>query len=160
MEKTKSVFSNENEEKSSSIATKMAVYFDERITPSKLSKWVAIACDHCKNFPLDKTIRLDPDDFLHYIGWGVLPQLIDCATSGDRISVLKERLIWLFGCEGYSDSKTTLLEIGRAFSKAIVQYDDDEEDIFEFMKIYITFLRAVGMYREIEFSSKNVEAAA
>ena len=160
MEKTKSAFTHENEDKSNNIATKMAVYFEERITPSKLAEWVAVACDYCKKFPLDKTIRLDPDDFLHYIGWGVLPQLIDCETSDDRISTLKERLVWLFGCEGYNDSKTTLLEIGRAFSKAIVKYDDDEEDIFEFMKIYITFLRVVGMYGEIEFSSKNVEAAA
>jgi hypothetical protein len=153
-------FMNENEKTINEIVTKMAVYFEERITPSKLVKWVAIAGDYCKNFPSNKTVRLDPVDFLHYIGWGVLPQLIDCETSDDRILTLKERLVWLFGCEGYSDSKTALLEIGRAFSKAIVKYDHDEEDVFEFMKIYNRFLRVVGMYGEIEFSSKNVEAAA
>lgn len=135
---------NEYEKKMDEKANEMATYFDERITVSGLAKWVSKTNEYCHSF----NNKGDAIFFINKIGWLIVPALIDCKNKEERIQVLKKQLIWIFNDDNYDVLKDSLAEIGISFLKAFVEYEDEKEEISEFMNIYKPLLCLMDMFQD------------
>lgn len=132
------------------LATEMAVYFNERVTPGDLAEWNTSMFEICLSFPTKIPDKNDPDSlcFLYSVGWDVLPALIK-ASPHERVATLKERLIWLYECESYQWTKEALCEINNRLSRSMKKYGVENGDrIYQLMTICAVFQYALNCYQE------------
>ena len=133
------------------IATEIAVYFNERVSPGELAEWNTSMIEVCVSFPNDTSGECSPLTFLYSIGWDLLPAVIDAAPR-NRIETLKEKLITLYECERYEGTEEALRELGSCHSKAIKKYRLEEEvGLYKHLTIYAAFQYILNCYKEYEF---------
>ena len=132
------------------LATEMAVYFNERVTPGELAEWNTSMFETCLSFPSDPTDKQNPLGFLYSVGWDMLPAFIDATLRG-RAATLKEKLIWLFECELYQWTKEALCEINIRHSRSIKKYGtEDGSRLYKHLTIYAAFQYALNCYQEYD----------
>lgn len=142
----------ENQKEMDRVVKEMAVYFEKNIAASDLCRWVGLVNEKLFFYP--EKLDYGPE-LTGVITWGILQNLINCKTKEERLKVLAEEIPCSFGSLLYPNVKAALNEIGTCWLKAFVKYNNDEESIAEFMKLFTSLLCLCEMYAIYELYDKK-----
>lgn len=137
---------NQYQKEMDKIANDMAVLFDEKISASKLAKWLPTA-----------NADLGPnDDIIYNLGYIILPGLIDAKTKDERVSFLKRELPQTFFV--YKSANESLFQLSENYFKKQKGLIFCTETIKEFMSVCLHLFAICEKFEMYEYTKEKMES--
>lgn len=122
------------------IANKMAVLFEQKFTPSLLSRWLVLAREHSSTADTG---------MLWHLGYCTLPELIECKTKKNRIDFLIGDIFQSFSDPAYATD--FLFQLGADFLLKTKNVLYTIKNIKDFMGPYTTLLAILELFNDYSF---------
>ena len=137
------------------LSMKMAIYFEDNIKVSELVRWLSVTIEYLSNEREDRLIYV-----LIYMGYALIPDLIECKNSNERIKVLKDKLSRVLD-EFSGEESNWLPVLGATFLRAINKLAHLDDSLVSFQKTYTVFLVLNNMnarHQQIRWPKNKIKA--